>query len=207
MSFGEQIALLLVDKVLIAGIAAAIWWVYSTRRRELDRVQQHADIAEKEARDLKMESALRMIDERIFQTEQKLEKLLWPLVLCMRKDDAIWQRVPGLYDDSSQLPTEAGILVERNFLLPNHSRGVELIEQNFHFVATDDALMEPMIQYIRHVAVFKSLRVSRSDLNPIDVGEPFPSNLSELLEKNLDKTKRELAELRERRAEYALPAT
>lgn len=207
MTFAEELKLLIVDKILIAGIAGFIWYVYSQRQKTLDRAQERADAAEQEARNLKRESTLRIIDDRIAFLERRLEHFLWPLVLCMRKDDAIWQRVPGLYSDGSQLPTEAGVLVESTVLLPNHKRAVEIIEQNFHLVATEDSLIGPMIQYIRHVAVFRSLREAKSNLNPTDVKEPFPSDFSVILQEHLDRSRQELAELKQRRAEHATVAT
>lgn len=204
MTFNQELTILVIDKVLIAGIAGLIWYAYSRRQQALDRAQQRADTAEQQARDLQRDSTLRIIDDRIAFLERRLEHFLWPLMLCMRKDDAIWQRVPGLYADGSQLPTEAGALVESTVLLPNHKHAVEIIEQNFHLVATEDSLIGPMVQYIRHVAVFCSLREAGSDLNPIDVNEPFPSGFSELLQDHLDRSRQELADLKQRRAQDAM---
>jgi hypothetical protein len=207
MTFKEQVILLIIDKGLIAGIAAIIWLAYSQRQKAQDRAQLRIDAAERENRQLKQESTLRVIDDRIAFLERRLEHFLWPLMLCLRKDDAIWQRVPGLYDDGTQLPTAAGAVVESAVLLPNHDRAVQIIEQNFHLVATEDALIGPMIQYIRHVAVFRSLREAKVDLNPVDVNEPYPSKFAERLQEYLDQSRLELSDLRQRRAEHATAAT
>jgi hypothetical protein len=207
MTFNEELILLVVDKGLIAGIAALVWFAFSQRQKIQDRAQLRIDAAEQESRSLKRDSALRSIDARIAFLERRLENLLWPLTLCMRKDDAIWQRIPGLYEDGTQLPTKAGALVELGVLLPNHNRAVEVIEQNFHLVATESSLIGPMIQYIRHVAVFRSLREAGFKLNPIDVNEPFPTEFPERLQGYLEQSMQELSDLKQRRAEYATLAT
>ncbi|NMG72895.1 hypothetical protein [Parazoarcus communis] len=207
MTFNEELILLVVDKGIIAGIAALVWFAYSQSQKALDRAQSRIDAAEQESRDLKRDSALRSIDARIAFLERRLESFLWPLTLCMRKDDAIWQRVPGLYEDGTQLPTKSGAIVELSVLLPNHNRAVEVIEQNFHLVATESSLVGPMIQYIRHVAVFRSLREAGLKLNPIDVNEPFPTEFPEKLQEHLEQSIQELSDLKQRRAEYATSAT
>ncbi len=101
------------------------------------------------------------------------------------------------------MPTIAGALVESRILIPNHSRAVEIIEQNFHLVATEKSLVESMVKYIRHVAVFRSLREAGLNMNPIDVNEPFPSEFPEKLHEHLELSMRELSDLKKRRAEHA----
>lgn len=58
---------------------------------------------------------------------------------------------------------------------------MKIIENNFHLISSNEILIQELVKYIRHVAVFKSLRLSEAKLNPIDVGEPFPPNIANLV--------------------------
>ncbi len=89
MKLSDDLILLFVDKGLIAGIAAMVWFFYSQRQKANDRAQDRIDALEQESRALRRESALLDIDARIEFLERRLESFLWPLSLCMRKDDAI----------------------------------------------------------------------------------------------------------------------
>lgn len=207
MSFKEELWILLIDKALLTALAALVWHFYTSWQKKVDREQDRANRFEQEARELKQSSAIQSVDRRIEFLESSLQEFYWPLMLCMRKDDAIWHRVPALYHDGTQLPTETGAVVESDFLLPNHDRAVALIESQFHFVAIEDDLVELLVQYVRHVAVFRSLRAAGSELNPIDVDEPFPDGLVEQLQEKMNLCRTELKSLQEKRAQLALAAT
>jgi len=198
MKFEEELFLLLIDKIVIAGIAFYIWHVYSKRkeaeRRELDKIT----LLEKEKKELFEDKIKNEFDMKIQVVETQIDKLYWPLHLCMKKDDAVWQRVPSLYDGETLLPTKMGAYVEEEFILPNHEKAVKVIEDNFHLVADDPILNDVFIKYITHVAVFRSLRLSKSKENPIDVDEPFPENLPELIELGLNEKRKELKNLKDK---------
>lgn len=118
MEFLENLALLLIDKVIIAGIAFYVWHLYNKNREvKKDEAQKRKEL-ETKLYNIEKERKQTELNERIFLLEQQLEKFYWPISLCMKNDDAVWRRVPSLYDDGTQLPTEAGSLVEKEFLIP-----------------------------------------------------------------------------------------
>ena len=195
----ENLYLLLIDKVIIAGIAFFLWHLYSKNqgaRRE--EVEKRKDL-EEQIEQIKKQKHETEIREKIDLLELQLERFYWPISLFMKNDDAVWHRVPSLYDDGTQLPTKAGASVEEYFLLPNHDKAVKVIEDNFHLIGSNEDLIQELIKYIRHVAVFKSLRLSGAKENPIDVGEPFPKGLVKLIEIETNRKMEELEVLRDKR--------
>ncbi len=199
MAFGEELGLLVIDKVIIAGLAFYLWHLYQKKQdKEKEEIRRRRDL-EEQIKQLHRDKFETELSERIALLEQQLERFYWPLFLYMKNDDAVWQRVPSLYDDGSQLPTEAGLSVEKEFLLPNHEKAVKVIEENFHLIGENEPLIQELLKYIRHVAVFKSLRLSGVELNPIDVDEPFPPGLSGLIEVETSKKREELEVLRKQR--------
>ena len=199
MAFGEELSLLVIDKIIIAGIAFYLWHLYQkNQEKEKEQVKKRKDL-EDQIRQLSEDRRETELRERITLLEQQLDRFYWPISLYMKNDDAVWQRVPSLHEDGTQLPTEAGSSVEKEFLLPNHEKAVKVIEENFHLIGENEALIQELLKYIRHVAVFKSLRLSRSDLNPIDVDEPFPTRLVELVETEIKNKREELDDLRTQR--------
>ncbi len=199
MTFGEELILLVIDKVIIAGIAFYLWHLYQKKQyREKEEVEKRRGL-EEQIKQLSRDKFEIELNEKMTLLEQQLERFYWPLSLCMKNDDAVWQRVPSLYEDGTQLPTEAGSSVEKEFLLPNHEKAVKVIEDNFHLIGGNEFLIQELLKYIRHVAVFKSLRLSGAELNPIDVDEPFPQGLGKLIEEETLKKREELEVLRKQR--------
>ncbi|WP_422368883.1 hypothetical protein [Pelagibius sp.] len=202
---GQEIIVLVVDKLFIGAILFLFWHLYKKKTESEQRAQQRRDALEEKIADLKTEKHKTEINERIVFLEQQLERFYWPISLCMKNDDAVWDRVPSLYDGDSLLPTKAGQVVEEQFLIPNHEKAVGIVESNFHLISENEELTQKLVAYIRHVAVFKSLRVSGSDLNPIDVDEPFPEGMAELIEQEIKRKAAKLEELRTERWELSAP--
>lgn len=180
-------------------LTAFVTYVFNSRARREER----AEVARQETLQRQREVSLRIIDGQIVAQEKKLEIFLWPLTLYLGIDEAVWEKVPGLIDGSAALPSRAGQSLEAQLLLPNHFRAVELIERNFHLVAEERDLLQPMIDYVQHVAIYRALRETKSNLNPIGAGAPFPSTLPICLERVLLRTRNELAALKRRRAKQA----
>lgn len=203
MEYQEKLQLLFWDKgaLTLVGIvlAAVITYFFNIRAKREER----AASALQEHMQRRREFALRILDGEIALLEQKLEIFLWPLSLFLGIDSAVWQKIPGLVEDTATLPTKTGKLVETQLLLPNHFRAVELIERNFHLVAEENDLLNPMIDYVQHVAIYRALRESKSGVNPVDVGAPFPEELPMHLQRILERTMAELSALKSRRAEQA----
>jgi len=131
VSFVEELSLLVLDKVIIAGLAFYLWHLYQKKKRQDEAEEEKRRELQEQIRRLKKEKFETEMNERIVRLEQQLDRSYWPLSLCMKNDDAVWHRGPSLYEDWSQLPTEAGSSVEKRFLIPNHEKAVKVIEDNF----------------------------------------------------------------------------
>jgi hypothetical protein len=84
------------------------------------------------------------------------------------------------------LPDELARQIEISFLIKNHEEIVSIIEGNVYLAQADDELLSDLVAYIKHVAVYKSLREAKNyDRNPIDLGDPFPKYLIKRIEERL----------------------
>jgi hypothetical protein len=82
-------------------------------------------------------------------------------------------------EDSEPLQ-KIGALIETDFILPNHEEMVKVIESKIHLAQLDKELLEALLSYIRHVAVYKAARASGcTDLHNTqkDLLPPWPENL------------------------------
>ena len=145
MEFIKKLALLVIDKVIIAGIAFYLWHLYTKSQEAKKEEAEKRKELENQLRRIKKEKDKTELNEKIILLEQQLEKFYWPISLCMKNDDAVWQRVPSLYDDGNQLPTESGAVVEKEFLLPNHEKAVKVIEDNFHLISCNEVLIQELV--------------------------------------------------------------
>jgi len=66
-------------------------------------------------------------------------------------------------------------------------------------IGDNETLIQEIVKYIRHVAVFKLLGLSEAELNPIDVDEPLPPGLGDLIETETSMEGGELEALRKQR--------
>jgi hypothetical protein len=104
------------------------------------------------------------------------------------KDSALWRIIPQLSDTATRIPDRIGREIELNYLIKNQEEIVSLIESNIYLAGADEELAEGFAAYIRHVAVYRALRATNTyDLNPIDVGEPFPDGIIPAIEGRLKK--------------------
>ena len=79
--------------------------------------------------------------------------------------------------------------VYEEFILKNHQEIVEIVESKIYLagnLANSEDLMDELLKYIKHVAVYKTIRSVKElqKLNPISLNEPFPEKLFPLIEKN-----------------------
>lgn len=188
----DSVAKVLLEKGLLPLIClmvgAILTYYFNNRSKRNDR--NLAALAEYVR--LRREGALSIIDGQISFQEKRLEQLLWPLSLCLRIDKTTWKKIPDLHANST-MPDKAGSLLESQLILPNHYKAVEIIENNFHLVAAEKDLFEPMMDYVQHVAVYRALRAAKIDANPIDVGAKFPLTVPAIVEKVLKRSLDELA--------------
>jgi len=113
----------------------------------------------------------------------KIIDFLNPLISCIEFDNSIWQNLSMLSDSEETFSENLSSEVERNHLLVNLTNARDLVKKNLHYVHMSSALYKSLIEFIRHVSVYESIRNSNEQCNPIDVGAPFPEKLEELVKK------------------------
>ncbi|MCW8878415.1 MAG: hypothetical protein OQK04_03510 [Kangiellaceae bacterium] len=113
--------------------------------------------------------------------KNKLTQFLNPLISCIEFDNSIWRNLSMLSDANDTFSVNLSKEVEKNHLLSNLVTARDLVRQNLHYVKMNGLLYSQLIEFIRHVSVYESIRSSGENCNPIDVGAPFPSDLEDLL--------------------------
>jgi hypothetical protein len=146
---------------------------------------------------------------RTAELEQRLSKFYWPLYVRLQRDDLAWKRV--FYDlrlsgdhrrpewvegisevDRSKFSNE----LEDKVLIPNHIEAIAILRSEMHRANADSELADLLARYMRHVDVYVSLRsASLRNVDPMHVGEPYPSGLSAAVEVRLRKYQAEYESL------------
>lgn len=200
MALSEKLIELVVDKVLIGGIVLiAGYWLnkrfeifksdinekYRQRQILVDlENQQKQRVAE-----LEQEIVLARHQAELEFLERQISEFYWPIYLRLEKDNAMWQRIATLGARDHALPDSAGEIIERDFILKNHDEIVAIIESKIHLaeqVENSQELIEELLKYLKHVAIYKAVRSIESmrGVNPMDLNEPFPSKLFPLIQHN-----------------------
>ncbi len=125
------------------------------------------------------------------EVEYYKNKLIYffnPLIACIEFDNAIWKSLSMLSDSEDVFSENLSTEVEKSHLLSNLITARDLVRGNLHYVHMDSDLYRVLIEFIRHVSVYESIRTSDEECNPIDVGAPFPSKLEEIVKKEYKET-------------------
>jgi hypothetical protein len=173
MTFSEQLALTLVDKLAIGGILViGGWWL--NRLLQVFKSQQ----------DLKNELAKSRDARHIEFLDKQLSQFYYPIYIRLHIDDAVWKRILDKRGGDEDLRRRLAAAMEKNTLLPNHEEIVRVMQSNIHLAESDGAAFEAMLRYIRHVAVYKAMREAGChDRDPASVGEPWPEDLLPMIVK------------------------
>src|SRR5216684_6891739 len=142
MNFHQQIVVTIIDKGLLALILAiAGFWL--SKYLEAFKSRRALENELKKTRDQKM----------IQLFESQLSQFYWPIYLLLQMDNAIWEKI--LHRDSKDpVKAQLGRRIENDFILPNHASICRTIEANIHLAAPDSQLMDLILKYLRHVAVY-----------------------------------------------------
>lgn len=138
------------------------------------------------------------ISRRLEKIEEKLNKFYKPIVSRLKKDDNLWRLSSKLSSSSEALPLDASENFEEKYILPNHREVVQILN-DFSYLKLDDPVLEEEIgKYIRHVAVFETIRSTESmkHLNPIDLNLPYPKYFKALLEDHIENLETQLGNLK-----------
>ena len=134
--------------------------------------------------------------------DKQLSEFYYPILHHLQKDDAVW----SMWNDN-QFSDKNGKLakyIENDVLLPNHASISRLLESKFNLVRNSSehiditGLNEQLLQYQRHIAVYKALRSTNDKRNTVDIPNcncSFPKQL----EKEIDKR---IASLEAQRASF-----
>lgn len=184
--FQERILLTLLDKGLLALIAALFGYWISKRLEDYKNAQKRLADLERDKVVLRNEIQRAKRTREMEFKEKQLSEFYWPIYFRFAKDSAIWKVIPQLSDAAKVVPDAVGREMELTHLIKNHEEIVSILESNIYLAGADEGLVETLAAYIRHVAVYKALRATNTyNLNPIDVGEPMPDDIIVMIESRL----------------------
>lgn len=113
---------------------------------------------------------------------QQLNEFYWPIFIRLQKDNAIWNRILDKASPDGRLKAIAKE-IEAKEVLPNHGEIVQIIQNKIHLSQANEELQAALMQYVRHVAVYKAMRAAGDDDRfPLALGEPWPDKLFPLIE-------------------------
>jgi hypothetical protein len=159
MTFGEQLIITLIDKlaigalILIGGLVGAYWL---NRRLEEFKVQQTAAF--------QLRKGQLELKQQIL--EKQLSEFYLPILLRLEADNAIWTHMRGKYE-KDPITQKFGLSFEKTFILPNHDRIMEIIEQHGYLAGNDPEVVEEVNNYTNHVAVYRALRAMDDKRDPV----------------------------------------
>lgn len=168
--------------------AAIIWFGGKATEKTLEviaaRIETNFKVAENR-RNLLVKSSLDF-------KSQQLNEFYWPIYSRLQKDNAIWDRILDKRSSDARLKSIARE-IESRVVLPNHDEIVQIIQTKIHLSQADPELQRALMQYVRHVAVYKAMRASGDDDRfPIALGEVWPKELFGLIESKTRKLQDEL---------------
>lgn len=173
MSLQDEVIKILLDKFAIGGLLLLGGFLVNKTIEKL-----------KYAESLRNEITKQRFVTRLQLIERQLTEFYWPIYLRLQKDNVAWERMldQGKEDEALQ---KIGTQIETDFILPNHEEMVKVIETKIHLAQLDKELLEALLSYIKHVAVYKAARAAgftdlhntQKDLLPL-----WPENLYPIIE-------------------------
>src|SRR5262249_28359882 len=110
--------------------------------------------------------------------ERQLTEFYWPLFIRLEVDTAVWGRILEKRQEDARNRALAEA-IEKDLILRNHDASLELLRSKIHLSEDDPQTFELAMRYVRHVAVYKALRVSGDNQRfPYDLGEPWPADFA-----------------------------
>jgi len=166
MTFRQQFILTVLDKGLLALIVAVAGYSL-TKSIEAFKGRQALENDLAKARDQKQLELL----------QSQLSQFYWPVYLRLQMDNVVWERLLQRCSND-HVRSQLGLRIEKDFILPNHEATSNIIEANIHLAAPESQLMDAILKYLRHVAVYRALRAGGNDgIDPIAVGELWPGDV------------------------------
>ncbi|WP_407524754.1 hypothetical protein PDL71_02305 [Lacibacter sp. MH-610] len=121
--------------------------------------------------------------------EKQLSLFYYPIYFRLQKDNALWELSPRLSDDPNSLPIDTNDIIESEYILKNHREIVSVIENNIHFVEVDEELQLTINAYLKHIAVYETIRKidALKSYNPIDFNAPYPELFENVIKARMTK--------------------
>ncbi len=185
MTFNEQLYITLIDKAAIGLLLLVAGFL-------LNKVIENY----KSKKGLENEFAKLRDAKRLDFLEKQLSQFYYPIYMRLQVDNVVWERILDRRNGEDELRRKVGEKIEEKLILPNHDDIVKIMQSNVHLAAPDSKLFQVMLQYIRHVAVYKSMRESECyDKDPLHLGEPWPSKLLPMIKNIMDALQQEYNKL------------
>ncbi len=117
------------------------------------------------------------------------------MYLHLQKNNVIWEHlIQGIAIDN-KLKHEVDMQLYKSFFLPNHEAMVSLIEANALLAQPTGEFAKLLLRFIRHVAIYKTMRDAGLPYDPIAVGEPWPAEFFPSVETRLKSVQAEYERL------------
>ena len=186
MTYAEQLRITLLDKGLLALLILVAGFFINRLLEVYKREQATLLEAFKSQQNLALESfrSQRSLEneleklrdaKRLGFLERQLSEFYWPLFMRLSIDNAVWSRILDAKHGSDETRRKVGQEIERMVILPNHEEIVRILQSSIFLAESSEADVDLMLQYIRHVAVYRALRASGvNDKYPLELGEPWP---------------------------------
>ena len=175
---------IILDKGLLAVIVTIVgFWI----NKSLEKIKfENAKYLELDKQNnlLKNRIAESAREKRLELVGKQLSEFYYPVYFRLQKDNAIWRLSPQLNQNKQALPNEANDIIEKEYILKNHREIVAVIENKAHLVEIDGELQEQINLYLRHIAVYDTIRKVDvfEKFNPIDFEAPFPKKFYLIVE-------------------------
>jgi hypothetical protein len=135
-----------------------------------------------------------LLDKRVQFLEEQLSQFYWPIYLHLQKDNLIWERLRERTQDPGSAQSRLSLQIESGVILPNHQEALAVIEGHLH-LAGDASIVEASLRYVKHVKVYEMLRAAGIKDDPVNHGEPYPSDYFPLIDKRVNALQAEYDQL------------
>ena len=127
--------------------------------------------------------------KRLELLERQLTNFYWPIYLHLQKNNVVYNQLIYGRSFENSIRKSVNKQLYHTFFKDNHKVIIKLIENNIHLAQPDARFEAVLLQYIRHVTIFMALRdLGHENIDPIDIGVPWPSDFFDEIEKRLKDT-------------------